>query len=506
MESECSRCQRKFQSTAKGQTVCPRCLSEEFSAAKPIDSRERLVLEKELGQKRRRQTARAERMQVDYNGGSAFGMVGKLRFALAIVLFAGGQFLFLLGSGEHYSTIISELAPGMQRTIAMIISVFAASLLLFSSRRRRNITWLLMAFFLVAGWFAPDIWSKTARDRVATELAGRVDESRRDGEEVAPPSRELSQRDLEVFEEQKKAAPRQVHYAVYIDNQNARIRTTFREAFTRLLDAEYTRAYTRAGGILYVICNASASADFLGRVLTRFGQISFADDSAGVYEVRYDEEKANMVSRYSPSVLSTPLNSSFVAANISELRSVDPMRVRIAATALAQADVKALRHEVRDVLLAVLQDPWSREPDTYRALVEALSVYAAPGDARSLRVCRDYFDNSEAQPAVSSPTVLEFLIREDVDGMVEPIVKRWSEDPVLWAPYLPMLGEKVEPVLLKTLKETSNLGIISIIMKHLRLNGTPAAIPVVQSFLNHEDSTVRYAAKATLSALQERQQ
>lgn len=493
-----------FQTSSEEMSVCQDCLSDEFAGASPLAASEKALLEQGIEESSRRREARARRMNIDYTRGSAFDVSGKLRFGFALVLFLICQFVFLLGSSRDYDTALSLLSMDSQRIIAIIFCWPAAVLMLFVSRRHRFLTWTLSLIFFVIGWVSPEVWAYSTSDDVSDVASlNEVSNIRpQESDDLGIYKQVLTAKDLEVFSNQKKKMPNVGLLAVYLNDQDTRSRATIREALTRLLDAEYTKAYTRANGALYMVVNVPQEA--LARVerqLSRFGRVAYNNAKEGVYEVIYDADKANMVSKYSPSVLTTPTNSAFVTANISELRCVDPMRVRMAALALRGADVKALRDDVRNALVEVLADPWTREADTYTALMEALVAYSRSGDAKVIELCRAYFQSCEDQKLNIAPSVLDLLIRETPEEMMEPILRHWCEDAVVWGPYMAKLGDKAEPSLLKMLEETKNIGKISIILKHLRQCGTRSAIPVVERLTRHPDSTVRFAAKSTLNAI-----
>ena len=314
----------------------------------------------------------------------------------------------------------------------------------------------------------------------------------------------LKDEDLQVFYTLKSPSHRISHYAVFIDNQDSRVRSLMREALNRLLEAEFTRAYTRANGALYVATNVPSARRNISNLLTRFGTVTYAEPEKGVYEVRFDADKANLVSQYSSDVLTSPMNNSYVTANLSELRCLDAMRVRMSARSLAASNVRVLRGEIRDTLVTVLQEPWATDPDTYAALIDALVTYCNPKDAQATRLCYAYFEARRALKREVAPGVTQYLIREAPEAMVNPVIDYWSENPIAWGEMLNQLGYRVQAPLLERLASTSNIRLITTILKYLEEHGTAEAITTVERFLNYPDSIIRHSARTTLSAIKSR--
>lgn len=508
MEKECSKCLQKFYTTHEDATVCPDCLKLEFAVKAPgLDDDERAELIAEYREAMKRQTARAEMFGGVYASGQAFSVAGKLRFALGGIIFLVCCFFFLISDKEHGVKFLIELDIESQRIFSMILCVVSAVLVASSSIRFRTFVRVLALGIVAMGWFLPDMldaYLKEKEDQKRKLEEIPVETEHVDAEDMLS-GPVLTDEDLQVFYTLRTSSHRLCHYAVFLDNQDSRARSLVREALNRLLEAEYTRAYTRANGALYVIVNVPGERRNISNLLARLGSITRAEVDKGVYEVRFDADRANLVSQYSPDVLSSPLNNSYVTANLSELRCLDPMRVRMSARSLAASNVRVLRREIRDTLVAVLQEPWSTEPDTYSSLIEALVVYSAPKDRDAIRLCLEYFEARRTLHRDASPEVTSYLIREVPDAMVNPILDLWSENPIAWNDMLNQLGYRVQTPLLERLANSSNIRHISTILKYLEDRGTPEALSAVEPFLEHSDSIIRHSARSAYSALQARQ-
>lgn len=503
MEAECPRCHKKFQSSGSPHAVCPDCLSKEFAAAAPMSTAEAKELRKEQRAADRRREARTKRMADDYNRGDMFNPNGKLYALLAFMIFLCCEFIFMIARDNTQFSSLAELSPSIRRSISFSVCLASAILVIKSSRRHRLVTIPLAFTMAMIGWFTPDLWVRNKEAANSEKTVAKQPQQQQ--EQTKDETYHLTQEDLEPLARLRKDEPRQTHFAIFINRMplQERERDILRDAFSRLLRAEYTQAATRGSGVLYTVANSRADARVAGLVAGRFGQVIREEN--GVIEVVYDADKANMVCRYSPAVLSSPGNAGFIPANMRELSSVDPARVRAAALAFRDANTKAMRHDVQEGIAEVLGDPWEREPDTYSALVEALVVYSPPGDKRTIDYCLAYFNSQNTTSAVLSPLVIEELVRQAPDRMVQPVVEHWVEAPDEWGRYLSALGQRAESAVLKVLEKTDNLGTINNSLKFLRQYGTAAALPQLRAMQHHPDSTVRYSVEATLAAVTRRE-
>ncbi len=454
---------------------------------------------------KKRQIARAERMSRELRRSSPYSVMGHVRCAFAVVLFLVCVFIFILGDSETFKTPINQLEFEYQLVFSLGISLFSVGCLLPSFRRHKFIVTSVSLVMLGMGVAMPFMWH--ARLPYADAPQPQVEESA-SPDEATPAAersgRTLSDRDLDVYRKICEDLPGKAHYAIYMDNQTAISRTLLRETLTRLLQAEYTSAYTRGDGALFVVVNVRSKSSFVSNVISRFGRVSYANPEAGVYEVRFSADKSNLVSRYSTEVLSSPHNPNFVAANISEMSSFDPMRVATAANTLAQANVNVLRHDIKQAILRVLQDPWLTEEDTYQALIEALNVYAPAKDEQALTHFRTYFDNCRNVGRSLSSKVVLRLIDEDPMTMVEPVLQMWAENPVAWGDVMTRLGSHAEDKMLTLITPGSDIQMLDAALKYFASYGSAKAIPLVEQLAQHPDSLIRHKAEQTLEMLRSR--
>ncbi len=476
---------------------------------------ERAAIAAEYVKSSRRQMARAERMNRSYHSDSVFSIAGRMRCALGVAIFLGCVFVFMLGDSENYTTPLSRLDLDSQRMISVVLCWVAAGLVFISFQRHKVLVTFVGLVMLVSGWFMPEMWRHEApvaledspvqspkKEKKGLPVVIQTEDP--DAEEVKPADPVLSESDLEVFREGVKSAPHMAHYAIYMDNQDSAARTIVRESLTRLLEAEYTRAYTRAMGALYVVTNARGELRNISRILSRYGRVAYSRPVEGIYEVHFMPDKANMVCRYTPDVLSSPSNPAFVSANISELSCLDPMRVRAAAVSLRNSNVPVLRRDIHSALCDVLAEPWSIEPDTYSALVEALVTYAPKGDRKTLEICNRYFQLCRSQQRGASSSALSLLVREAPEDMVDPVVDMWAVNPMSWGKILGQLGSRAEDRMLELLSRTDSIQLIGSILKYIQNYGTEKSVPVVKKYVEHPDSLISHTARTTLSALEER--
>ncbi len=439
-----------------------------------------------------------------YASGQAFSMAGTLRLLLGLVFFLVCGFFFLVSDDEAGVTFLANGDMASQRLFAMVFCVVSATLVATSAIRYKKVMYFLAVLILVTGWFMPNMLKAALNEKAKARAASEKNVEVIQDPELSPGGPVLTDADLQVFYTLKVSSNRVAHYAIFIDNQDSRTRSIVREALNRLLQAEYTRAHTRANGALYVCTNVPGARRNISDILTRFGTVTYAAPTKGVYEVRFDADHANMVSQYSPDVLASPMNASYVAANLSELRCLDPLRVRMSARSLANSNVKVLRGEIRNALVEVLNDPWTSEPDTYSALVEALVVYSQGKDDAALQHCYRYFEARRMLKREVSPNVTRYLIMKMPEKMVNPIVEFWCENPIAWKEMLNLLGFRVQAPLVDRLGRTNNIRLIGSILKFLEEKGTKDALPAVEAFLDYPDSIIRHSARTTYDALKAR--
>lgn len=508
MEKECSKCHRLFYSGQEDAELCPECLRNEFKAvAQPLDEADWKMLVEEYKQADKRQTSRAERMREGYSSGAIFSFSGKLRFAFGCGLFLLCVFLFMTTLNADHPNFISELDLLGQRVISALFCVVAAALVATSTHRYTKLVYSAAAFMLVSGWYMPIVFKKTPEkpeEKVEVVSAQEKPVVVESPEEQAEGNRALSDADLDVFMQQKTAVPQAAHYAVYMDKQDSRTRAIIRDALTRLLGGDYTRAYTRNDGALYVVTNVPGRPKNISRILGRFGKITYAAPADGVYELRFDPEKTHMVSRYPVEVLASPTNASYVPANIDELMCPDAMRIRAAAKSLHASNVQMLRHEIHDALLQVIQDPWTSDFDTYSVLAEALVTYAYEKDAAVVDACRQFFRLGLEMQRDIPENVTAYLVREVPEEMVEPVVAFWCSNPIIWNETMVGLGIRVQEPLMARLKQADSIREIGSIIRYLKDHGDARAVESIRPFTEHQDSIIRHSAQETINALQNR--
>ncbi len=508
MEIECSKCHKKFYASREDISVCPKCLGSEFTAPAPkLNEEEHAALVAEYKSSIKRQAARAESMGGIYSSGHAFDVAGTMRLLFGLAIFAVCALLFILSDKDGAVTFLVNEDIESQRLFSMIFCVVSAGLVATASVYYKKTVIVLAIIILVMGWTMPNMleFAMEEAKKAEAELKAQHQsdaEIRIPGEDTTGPV--LTDADLQVFYSLRSISNRVTHYAVFIDNQDRRARDIVRDALTRLLQAEYTRAHTRANGALYVVTNVSGARQNISHLLSRLGIVTYAAPSKGVYEVRFDADKANLVSKYSPDVLTSPMNPSYVMANLNEMKCLDPMRVRMSARSLANSNVQILRGEIRETLLQVLGDPWLTEPDTYSELIEALVVYSLPSDEAAAKHCFKYFEARRALKREVSPDVTRYLILQAPDAMVTPVVDMWCENPVAYGDLLKLLGYRVQLPLIHRLQETTDIRVAGGILKYLEAHGTREALPAVESFMEHPDSIIRHTARSAYNALQNR--
>lgn len=505
MEIECSKCQCRFNGTSEEMTVCPDCLRKEFSTpATRLDDQERAELAAEYAAAMKRQSARAEAMGNVYASGHAFNVAGTIRLALGLVIFLVCAFLFLISDKESGVTFLADSDIAVQRVFSMVFCLISAAIVITSPVYFKKLARVLAFGIVLMGWFMPDMLEAALE---AAEKARKANMAQSAVSEMTQTEDEgpvMTDADLQVFYSLRSVSHRLAHYAVYIDKQDSRSREIVREALGRLLQSEYTRAYTRANGALFVCCNVPGVRRNIAGILSRFGTVTYAMPDKGVYEVRFDSDRANLVSRYSSDVLTSPMHSSYVAANLSELRCLDPLRVRMSARSLANSNVQVLRGEIRNTLIEVLNDPWSSDQDTYAALIEAMIVYSLDKDNEATAHCFKYFESRRALKRDVNQKVTRFLIMQRPEAMVAPIVDLWCRNNVEWSEMLNLLGFRAQSALLSKLNTTEDIRQIGAILKYIEEHGTKEALPAVEPFLEYSDSIIRHTARSAVNALQSR--
>lgn len=480
--------------------MCPDCLKNEFSAAARMDASEVESYRVKQAAAAKRQHARMAKLLESYKNGTMFNMSGKIMFCVGLFILLFCHLIFFLdGLGMIYWGVDGMDTSG-KTFVSMSMSVVCVLLLIFSTRRFKFVMLLASAIILVMGWLAPGIWKASPGAAGGLTHAGAIQV---DDAEAAV-SEPVTQEEMAVFYELKKNYPRVSHYAVFLNNHDPAVRDLMRESLTRLLNAEYTRAYTCSNGVLYVVANAACARNKVSAIVERLGRIVKSDIEQGIYLVQFDSEKTNLVCKYSTEVLSSPLNPSFVTANISELQCLDSMRIRVAARSLRHADVQILRTEIRDALVKTLRDSWVQDQDTYVALIDALVTYAPAKDRECVEICFTYFSERYAAKKEVLPSVVDLLIKEEPEKMVMPVIDYWLGNSMVWAQQMRDLSWRVQPKLLERMEGDISIKDLNLILRYLQENGNEDAIPAVKKLLSHSDSIVRYTAQMTVNAIEAR--
>lgn len=505
MELVCSKCQRKFNASREDVTVCPECLKQEFSSCAPrLEESERAALAAEYAASMKRQAERAEAMGSVYASGHAFNVAGTIRFSLGLGIFFVCAFLFLISDKDTGVTFLANEEIPNQRFFSMIFCGAAALLVATASVYFKKTAYTIAVAILLMGWFMPNMLEMALSKSEDTQQIGAVSAIQVDPATGKTTGPVLTDADLQVFYSLRTASHRLAHYAIYVDKQDSRSREIVRDALGRLLQAEYTRAYSRANGALFVCNNVPGERRNISDILRRFGDITYAVPDKGVYEVSFDPEKANIVSQYSAEVLTSPMHSSYVTANLSELRCLDPLRVRMSARSLSNSNVQVLRGEIRNTLIEVLNDPWASDPDTYAALIDAMVVYSKDKDKEATAHCLKYFEARRALKRDISQNVTRYLIFQNPEVMVAPVIQLWSENPIEWSSMLNLLGYRVQAPLITKLKSSDDIKLIGAILKYLEEHGTREALPAIEPFFEYSDSIIRHTARSAANALRSR--
>lgn len=445
-------------------------------------------------------------MREGYIRGSYFNWTGKLRFMFGAAIYLACAFFFVVRNGGQDATLFDSWDVMGQSIISLLLCIVAAALVCFSSRRFPFVVYPLAFLMLTSGWFLPRLGSmvESAPEAVPEQepvSVQPIEEQPVDEEET----RALKKSDLDVFYQQKNAQPQGVHYAVYMSRQDTRTRAIVREALGRLLGASDARAYTRNDGALFVVSIPRGRAKNISRTLSRFGQITYSAPAEGIYEVRFSPEKVNLVSRFPVEVLAEPSNAMYVTANIEELLSLDPMRIRSAAKNLHHSNVQMLRNEIRDTLLLVMQDPWNTDFDTYCVLAQALTTYAAAEkDDAAIDACRKFFRLGLSMKREIPEAVTAYLVKEVPEEMVEPVVAFWCENPIAWTEPMAKLSSLTQKPLLEKLRDADNIRLIGTIIRYLKDYGNAEAIEDIKPYLTHQDSIIRHTAQDAIRAIESR--
>ena len=103
-----------------------------------------------------------------------------------------------------------------------------------------------------------------------------------------------------------------------------------------------------------------------------------------------------------------------------------------------------------------------------------------------------------------SQDVTRYLIFQNPEVMVAPVIQLWSENPIEWSSMLNLLGYRVQAPLIAKLKSSDDIRLIGAILKYLEEHGTREALPAIEPFFEYSDSIIRHTARSAANALRSR--
>lgn len=487
MQKQCPQCGRQFDSYREGEgELCPQCARGSFRRA---EARQTASPEWEKQQRdlMRKQEARARRMgRIDLEKkGMSPGRIVLL--FLGAALMATASLLFWI-SARSETGLLANMPPGNQLAFSLFLNALAAILLFLGLRRHFVLAIVCAAGALAWGWFVPVLWP-SGFDSYA--MRSYLPEPEKKAQES---STLLSDKDLSILAKAREEQGEDRVWGIYIESPLDGAREQIRRFIGRISQAKRTVAYSRHQGLLYVLEGTQAKEADIRALASMLGRVVSVAPERRLVEVHFDARESHYENEFDPEVLLNMEHPAFVRANLNELRCLDSARIVTAAENLEGAHTGDFQSDIRQTLLDVLQQPWSGQEYVQAALVRALLVYADSEDARALAESRRLFETLTAANLSTPETVVTYLVDNDPDYMVTPLLKLWMENPVYWDPYLAKLGARVQPDLLRLLDATQNLQLIGGILKHLEGEGTAEALPAVRRFLNHQDSLIRKAA------------
>lgn len=521
VEKECTRCHKMFRASSDSQDVCPVCLNDEFSAGVTLSDGSDEAVAKLQTSAMQRQSARANRLGKRLRVNNPFSVNGGVRCALAVFLFSICVFLFLLSDGSE-PTFLNQLEYHYQLCISLGTAIVSALLILPSFSGHKTQVGAVVAVILLLGGAMPSMWHYRVDD---AELVSVPLENPQTPEvQVRQEGRLLDERDLVLFRNAKKGYPHRVHYAIFLrysimpgSAEGGNIKyvplsyetiTLVRKSLSRLLHgAKVESLKSDSGyGVIFTITNAPGEKQNITTMLSRYGEVYFSDPEEGIYEVAYNERKVLRGISGKMDERRNPRHPAYVELNMEALRSLDAEVVRAAAVDLATSDVKRLRNDILNCLIETLQEPWASAPDTYKALVEALVVYAPQGTPRVADILLKYFEiSSKNQRPVSKSVVLR-LAKEAPDKMHGPVLKLWQYSPSEWNEVAGVLIAQLEPYMIEQLlRQDIRINEMLDVLRYLEPYGTQKSIPVLRQVSETAvDQTIRHKAAGVISAINSR--
>lgn len=488
MQKECPQCGKQFESR-RGEPgeLCPSCARGGFrrATASETPSPEWEKQQKAMLRKQMLRARKLGRIELEKKGWQAGHVVMLL---LSGALAATAVLLFWISSRSD-AGILANMPAVNQRIFSLFLNASAAVLLFLALKRRPLPAVAGGVALLVWGWFVPVLWP--SGERVLTPspsvTASAPAENRR--------ATVLGDEELRILDDAASKCGMERVWGVYVEAPSDGAREQIRKFLTRLSRASRVIAYSRGNGLLFVLEGTPATAEEMRAVAVRLGTLLSLSPERRLVETRFDARESHYENEYSSDILLTVAHPSFVRANLSELYCFDPARIVSAAQNLETAHTEDFHADIRTALLDVLREPWTGQEYVPKALVQALLAYTEPDDYQVLAEVRRLFDVFVNLNIGVPGAMMDYLVQNDPESMVEPLIRLWVGNSVYWEPWLTKLGSAAQPQLLSLLAETESLQTIGGILRHLEREGTPEALPAIRQFENHGDGLIRKAAR-----------
>ncbi len=505
MESVCTECGKKFESHHENEGICKQCLEAEFGNApevEPLDNVTSEELEK-LDETNRismiRAAARAERMNASYNSGTNFSSAGKVRYIIGLVVFFLCIIIFILNGTKDDGYAIITIAPDSLRILSITFAIVSCGFILTSSKQHKKLRFITIGIIAILGWYTPNIWSSMQDKPIAISESDEDEEPAQVTEE-AENTKLITESDLREFYSRKIRSKNRTHYAIFIRDLDPALRNNVRDALKRLLTAEATVVFGRDKGFFYIVENAAGALKDITHVAQRFGKVNASHVTGRVYEVIYDEAGAGMINKFSKEIQQSKDNPYYAQANIAELKSKDPERIRSSAETISTSKSRLYGADIYDTLYEVLQDPWSSEAQTYNALVKALITYSGPGNQKTIKESMQLLNFNITNKKITPDAILQYLIANAPEQVVRPLIDLWISNPIHWEKTLTNL----EPHVIKLLDQKENRDLTINILKFLSKAGTQLGIKKVEELTKHKDTLISQQAQSTYNVLKNR--
>lgn len=510
-----------FRATRETQEVCSACLEAEFASGVSSTEAQHDENVKEYVGARKRQIERAARMGRAFRSRSAYSVVGKVRCGLAMVLFLVCVFFFVISDGEQM-TVLNQLDFVYQISISISVAVISSLLLLPSFSRHKIIISSTILLMLTLGATMPLFWNYKVPE--STEYTHTVGSEAALEEAQKQSGRLLTDKDIPAFVDLERTRPGSVHYCIFIRCDMADRNTTdgvlyfgsmeqstrnlVRSSLSRQLEGAKVEINNSPNGegVIFTASNVKAERKNISNMLSRYGEVYFSDAARGVYEILLDSDKIKIGEDVDPMMLLDYHRPGFVEANMRALQSLDAKLVAAAADRLAKANVPMLRGDVAHRLAQTLQSSWKTEPATYKALAEALVVYARDDEPQLEPLLWEYFEsNLKAGRGVSS-TVVARLAQIAPQRMKTPVLKLWQSNPAAWNQIAGLLAAELEPFMISQLsRQDLPVKELTDVLNYIQLYGTAQALPVLSTLESHPDKAVARKVANTISEIQRRQ-